>query len=374
MSSFAARAVGDPTSDPIPDPYELTPLEIASGLVFGFTPHVGPAPAENGVPTAREALERAILPALRRAPCLMSFSGGTASSGILAVAVQLARREGLELPVAATNRVPGSASAHEAARQERVLISLGLTDWIRFEFVDELDLVGPVALRVLRRHGFLWPAHSHVSLPLIEWASGGSLITGLGQRNALGEPGALLYRDPGPLRWLLPAAQREVRACWTADAASRPRAEQRRHRWWTALRQVQIGIELLRRLGHELRVEICHPLIDPAFTSALGQLPGAWTAKALFGDLLPAELLDRPITPTAENGFWGSHSRELAEAWQGDGVDPGLVDVEALKLQWSMPRPDPRTFLLLQSIALARESAAALEAGQAEPAGHPAEA
>jgi hypothetical protein len=342
--------------EPILDP--LTPLEIASGLVFGFTPDVSPpASAENGSPSPREALERAILPALRRPPCIVSFSGGRASSAILAVAVQLARREGLELPVPATNHIDGAAGARETAGQKQVIIRLGLTDWIRFEFADELDLVGPVAMRVLRHHGFLWPFHAHFSMPMIEWASGGSLITGLGQRNALGEPGALLCRDPGPLPWLRRSAQREVRARWRADAASRPRAEQRRLWWWARLRQVRIGIDLLRRLGAEVRVEICHPLIDAAFTNALSQFPAhRGTTSALFGDLLPAELLARPTTSTHKDGFWGSHSRELVEAWQGEGADPGLVDVEALRLQWSQPRPDPRTFLLLQSVALARES------------------
>jgi hypothetical protein len=386
VSAFPARAAEDAAPEPSVDPYELMPLEVASGLVFGFAPPVGqPASTENGAPTAREALERAILPALVRAPCLMSFSGGTASSAILAVAVQLARREGLEPPVAATNRIEGLAGAH-AARQEEVIIRLGLTDWIRFDFNDELDLVGPVAMRVLRRHGFLWPSHAHVSMPLIEWAAGGSLITGLGQRNALGEPGGLLCRDPGPLPWLRRSAQGEVRKRWTADAASRPRTERRPAWWWAALRQVQIGIELLRRLGAELRVEVCHPLIDPVVTRALGHLPAnRATSGALFGDLLPPRLLAQPPTPTHRNGFWGRHSLELTEAWNGEDVDPALVDPEALRVQWSLPRPDARTFLLLQAVALARErrtiatpvagaQPVGSEPGQAEPPGHPAEA
>jgi hypothetical protein len=385
VSAFAARAAEDAAPEPILDPYELMPLEIASGLVFGFAPLVS-RPMPHGGATAREALERAILPALLRAPCLLSFSGGTASSAVLAVAVQLARREGLEPPVAVTNRIEGLAGAHETARQEDVIIRLGLTEWIRFDFSDELDLVGPVAMRVLRHHGFLWPSHAHISMPLVEWAAGGSLITGLGQRNALGEPGGLLCRDPGPLPWLRRSAQREVRARWAADVVARPRTAQRPPWWWAALRQVQIGIELLRRLGAELRVEICHPLIDPVFTSALGELPANQaSADALFGDLLPSKLLVQPPTPIHRNGFWGSHSRELAEGWDGENVDPALVDPEALRLQWSLPRPDARTFLLLQAVALARESRsrAAIvtsaqpvgsEPGQAEPAGHAAEA
>ncbi|MBA2361770.1 MAG: hypothetical protein H0V79_12715 [Actinobacteria bacterium] len=336
----------------------MTPLEIASGVVFGFTPPTPAlAPVEIGTLPPREALERAIRPALMRPPCLMSFSGGRSSSAILAVAVHLARREGLELPVPATNRMGGSASADETARQERVIICLGLTEWVRLELADELDLVGPVAMRVLRRHGFLWPSYAHLSMPLVEWASGGSLITGLGYRNALGEPDSLLCRDLDPLPWLRPSAQREVRARWTADATSRPRAEQHRLGWWGRLRRVQVGIELLRQLGAELRVQVCHPFIDPMFSTALGELPvSRRSTHALFGDLLPSELLAPPTMSTYKDAFWGTKSRELAEAWQGEGVDPVLVDAEALQMQWSLQRPDPRTFLLLQSVALARES------------------
>jgi hypothetical protein len=268
-----------------------------------------------------------------------------------------------------TNRIEGLAGAHETAQQEEVIIRLGLTEWIRFDFIDELDLVGPIAMSVLRRHRFLWPSHAHVSMPLVEWAAGGSLITGLGQRNALGEPGGLLCRDPGPLPWLRRSAQREVRARWAADVASRPRTA-RRPPWWAALRQVQIGIELLRRLGAELRVEICHPLIDPVFTSALGELPASGaTAGALFGDLLPSKLLAQPPTPIHRDGFWGRHSRELAEAWDGEDVDPALVDPEALRLQWSLPRPDARTFLLLQAVALACESRSRAALTSAQPVG-----
>ena len=69
----------------------------------------------------------AILPALLRPPCVMSFTGGRGSSLVLAVAVQLARREGLELPVPATIRMRGSANADESAYQERLVIRLGLT-------------------------------------------------------------------------------------------------------------------------------------------------------------------------------------------------------------------------------------------------------
>lgn len=108
----------------------LNRLEIASGLVFGLAPPERlPSAREAGTPL--EALERSIMPALLRPPCLVSFSGGRDSSTILALAVRLARREGLELPIPATNRFPSAAQSDDVEWQERVVVHLGLTDWVR---------------------------------------------------------------------------------------------------------------------------------------------------------------------------------------------------------------------------------------------------
>ena len=54
-----------------------------------------------------------MLRALRRPPCLVSFSGGLDSSALLAVATAVARREGLDDPVPATLVVPGSPESDE---------------------------------------------------------------------------------------------------------------------------------------------------------------------------------------------------------------------------------------------------------------------
>ena len=40
-------------------------------------------------------------------------------------------------------------------------------------------MVGPIAQRVLRRHGILWPTNVHVQVPLLEAARGGTLFTGI---------------------------------------------------------------------------------------------------------------------------------------------------------------------------------------------------
>jgi len=162
----------------MPDAH-LSPLEVATGLVFGAAAH-----AESRIGGSRrsplDVLEDAILPALRRSPCLVSFSGGRDSSCVLAAATRLARREGLPLPVPATNRFPRARTTDESDWQERVVSHLGLSDWVRLEFDDELDAAGPVARRGLRRHGLLWPFNAHFHVPLLEAAAGGAVVTGIG--------------------------------------------------------------------------------------------------------------------------------------------------------------------------------------------------
>ena len=93
--------------------------------------------------------ERAILPALLRPPCLVSFSGGRDSAAVLATATALARREGLPVPIPATNVFSSDQDADESSWQETLVRHLGLSDWIRIEHTDELDLIGPYAKQVL---------------------------------------------------------------------------------------------------------------------------------------------------------------------------------------------------------------------------------
>src|SRR5262245_7497196 len=101
----------------------LTPLETATGLVNGIVrqPRL---PDERGTPLA--ALEEAVLPALARPPCVVSFSGGRDSSAVLGVAVRAARRHGLDLPIPTTNRFPSAPGSNEDEWQESVIAHLGL--------------------------------------------------------------------------------------------------------------------------------------------------------------------------------------------------------------------------------------------------------
>jgi Asparagine synthase len=375
---------------------ELTPLEVATGIVLGVDTPLARGGARR---SPREALEAVIRPALERTPCLVSFSGGRDSSAVLATATALARREGLALPIPATNRFPGAPGSEEAAWQERVVAHLGLEDWLRLEHEDELDCVGPVARRVLLRHGLLWPFNAHFHAPLIEAAAGGALLTGIGgdellSASALDRAGAvvrgrvrprrrdllrlayalsprplrrraLLRRFPGELPWLRPAAQAEFRARWIEQAAADPLAWGRRMRRVGARRDLRVGAESLARLAADAAVHVAHPLSSPELALALAELPAArrWTSRTqalegLVGDLLPADVLDRSTKAHFDEAFWRGPSRELAARWEGGGVDPAVVDAEALRREWSSERPMAQSFLLLQSVWLAEARAA----------------
>ena len=372
----------------------LLPIEIATGVVFGAAADAPAVPAPKAGETPLAALERACMPALQRAPCLVSFSGGVDSSLVLAAATRAARREGLPLPIPATNRFPFAEGTDEAEWQELVISSLGLTDWVRLELADELDAIGPVAARGLRRHGLLWPFNTHFHAPLLGAAEGGSLLTGIGGDELFGVPRfaraydvtrarvrprardllrVALWASPPPLRraliarrmpaelpWLRPAAHAHFARLWAADLAAEPARLAPRVRQLQAGRPFRVGLASLDLLARDAGASIAHPLADPAFGLAVAAAaPGRgfeWRGAAireLFGGLLPIELLSRTTKACFDSAFWGPHSRAFALGWDGCGVDRTVVDVEQLRAVWAGPVPDPHTYLLLQAAWLA---------------------
>jgi asparagine synthase (glutamine-hydrolysing) len=378
--------------------HELSPLEVASGLVFGLLPAAEVTVATDPPGNPLEALEAAVRPALERPPCVVSFSGGRDSSAVLAVATQVARREGLPLPIPSTNRFPDAPDSDENDWQERVIRHLGLDDWARPELTDELDNVGAVATSALRRHGLLWPFNAHFHVPQLEAARGGSLLTGIAgdemlspssweqARAVLGgraRPTASDLRrigflaTPRPIRravlrrrypleygWLRPHALREITALSAAEGASEPMAWKSQLSWRRRFRYLHVGLGSLGRLAGDADVRIEHPFFDPGFAASVARLPRAeqypdrtTAMRRLFGSLLPDDLLARTTKSGFDQAFWGEPSRAFAADWDGEGADPDLVDADALRREWALPAPDPRSFLLLQAAWLAREAA-----------------
>jgi hypothetical protein len=372
----------------------LSDLELACGLVLGGDRRPAPLPSVAPGFTPMTALEGAILPALRRPPCLVSFSGGRDSSAVLAVATALARREGLADPIPATNRIADAPASDEAQWQERVVAHLGLADWARLELTDELDAVGPYAQRAMLRHGLLWPFNAHFHLPLLEAAAGGSLLTGIGgdelfmaacPRRAytvLTAQEAPRPRDvltvgfavaPRPLRravhrrrstvpfaWLSSHARRAIARVVADEEAREPLTPAARLRFWHARRSLRIGTAALGALGRDHDVLVVHPLAAPAVAAAVARsAPRGFRGRtagmrALFAGVLPDEVLGRASKACFDEAFFHRHSRAFAATWDGDGAPAGVVDVEALRREWRSPAPAPQSLTLLQAAWLVR--------------------
>ncbi len=140
-------------------------------MPIGVRPDPVPLPELDRALTPLEALERAVLPGLLEPPCMVDFSGGRDSSIVLATATRVARKRGLSLPVPSTNLFPALPDTHESEWQEIVIRHLGLPDWHRRTFDNELELLGPLATSVMARHGLVAPAAAYVALPALEDAA-----------------------------------------------------------------------------------------------------------------------------------------------------------------------------------------------------------
>ena len=379
--------------------YVMRPLEIAACVVTG---HDGTlAPSASGERNPRRALELVVLEALQRPPCGVAFSGGRDSSAVLAVAVHVARREGLAEPIPITKVFPDVATTEERSWQERVIDHLGLDDWQRVVIHDELDLLGPLATANLVEHGVVWPPTIHGDRPVVDHVRGGSLIDGEGGDEVLGvtahriAPMTTLVRSPRsvtPVRLrraavaLLPKRlrSRRVRDRWTADpipwlrpvaAAALAAAVGREEAaaplsFATSLTQIPrqraqvLGARNREFFARGCNVELSSPLLHPDVVHALAAQGGFFgvgsrtaTLRALVSDLLPDDVLTRPTKATFNGAFWSVHARAFAQRWNGDGVDTSLVDADEVRRAWVAEQPPPNAFALVQQAWLATEGA-----------------
>jgi asparagine synthase (glutamine-hydrolysing) len=378
----------------------LRPLEISSGFIVPR--ERGSARLPQGTATPREAFEAALLPALRRAPCLVSFSGGRDSSSVLAVATHVARREGLPLPIPATLEFPDAAGTRETEWQEQVIAHLGLDDWHRVQMTEELDCVGPVATAVLARHGVLWPINAYFHMPLFEAAAGGSLATGLGGDEAFAPqiwthhlavmrgkqrpvprdvlrvgfalaPARVRYAVvrrsvPELSPWLRPEARRAVGRSLAREGSGQPLRWRAHYRRLLNSPYVAAGFDSLARLGADTGTQVVHPFFSPGFLAALARQPAAerhesreQAMEMLVGALLPAALKGRSTKARFDEVVFQSHSRRLIAEWDGaTGIDPALVDPDVLRAEWAKEIPDAHSAGLLQSVWLATRGRSAV--------------
>ena len=395
---------------PVPEhagaPYVMQGIELATGLVIGVDRSRAPLrPRPVASVELPSILEQALVPALQRAPCVVAFSGGRDSAGLLAAATRAARRHGLPLPIPATNRFPGIDEADESAWQDSVVRHLNLEDWVRIEVTDELDLVGPVARPLLRRFGPLWPANSHFGGLLLPHARGGTFVTGVGGDELL-DPGAHVVarllaerRRPRPRDLRSVAAAMAPRALrvwrrrrqleplpWLAPDATETytRALARETEeplwwgrsvvdgWWRSRQRLALAASIAAACGED--VQVAHPFMEPTF---LGAVAGAlWRTgfpsraaamDLLFGEALPQAVRQRSSKAAFFAPFVSRYSRAFIRSWDGTGVDETLVDVQALRACWDEARVDARSYALLQSAWLAAGTDARIDAVATPP-------
>lgn len=375
--------------------YCMTPLEAAWGWVAGG--EVVPPPAHDDRDrTPLEALEDVIRPALSAPPCLVEFSGGRDSSLVLAVALGLARREGLPLPVAVTRRFPGVADADESRWQEAVAAWIGLEDWEIRQLGTELDLLGPAAQRSLTRHGLLWPTGAHTRWVYVESLGARSVLTGDGGDEVFGALRAAPLRrvvsrverlDRRTIRRIAPTlAPRRVRLAtfrrqyarslqidWlrpeafdglvdalASDTADEPldwRVAVQRH---PRVRGVHLAVRNFEGTASEIGLAPVHPLMAPEFLAALARRGGrlgfasrTHAMRSLFDGLLPDEVLARESKAYFNHTIFGGPTRAFIASWTGEGIDEDLVDGDALRRTWEADKPHGMSSALLQSCWLA---------------------
>ncbi len=161
---------------------------------------------------------------------------------------------------------------------------------------------------------------------------------------------------PAPIPYLRAEAQAEIDrrialqyaygTCrWDRHALSVPLA-----------RSLTVAVRDIGRLAADGNVAYSAPLLDRRFAQSLAEA-GGWrgfggrtaTLRALFGNLLPMDVLERRSKATFSHAFFTDETRRFAEEWSGGGLDESVVDPAVLRPIWAAPVVDFRSALLLQS-------------------------
>lgn len=355
-------------------------------------PRRTPAPtvAPAGSQDVHQVLDELLLDGMTRQPCHVSFSGGRDSSVILAAATRVARREGLPDPIPLTARYPSHPATEESAWQKTVVDHLKLREWMVFDVTTELDVLGETAVTLLRRHGVYLPTPAHSMALFTRRLGAGSLVTGTGgdevlspwghRRRSLRElvtpqrprqtarrvafealPAIVRNRitvhraQPGSAPWMRPAARRAVERAWRADPFWQDLTWRRALVAMLDFRSHEVTRATLETFARGEGVHLVEPFFDPRFVRAfarsgprMGYASRTEAVHALFGGMLPAEVLERSTKAVFNTVFAGPRARAFAERWDGSGLAEDLIDPEALRAEWLRESPDVRTLAPLQ--------------------------
>jgi Asparagine synthase len=367
------RVIGEDVGDSVPKPTEA---EVLASIPCGpsESPRSLPAPRPEGL---EGALERVLVRALMRPPCLVSFSGGRDSSAILALAAAAARKHDLPLPIPITMRFADAPETGEAEWQERVIDHIGLSDHRVLDLATELDLLGPVARHVLGLVGVRWPANAYMHRSMTVHARGGTLLTGAGGDELLAScstpmtlSGHVFVRLPHRVKVALWLRGNPVEGFWWLTQRGRKLVQRTlgedgilySHEWHESVRywygtRVYASLRgVIGLIGAGDDVEVVSPFLEP---EVLVELIGAagihgfpsrtMAMRRICGGLLPDSVLSRVSKASFEGAVWGPQTRAFARAWDGTGLDTDLVDVEALRRAWLADSPDFRSALTLHA-------------------------
>jgi asparagine synthase (glutamine-hydrolysing) len=334
-------------------------------------------------------------------PCYVAFSGGRDSSAVLAIATAVARREGLPDPVPITEFYPEVAETDESDWQRMVIDHLGLSEWLRFPITSENDLIGSGARQGLLRDGLVWPAPLQAKNGLFARLDPGSLLTGEGGDEVFGfrrvaalrrlarerrHPRPITWRLaaeavlPYPIRrrravtsfrrgalqpWLRPGVAEQHHRMLADDQASEPLRWDLSLHWLRRRRGSVLAARNHRALAARYGIRLVEPFLTEEFVSAVAIMGNAfgYTSRAeimdlLFGDVLPAAVVQRRSKAIFNRAVFSTTTRDFAQQWNGEGVDPGAVDPDVLRAEWLSDRPSALSALLLQSAWLAGQASA----------------
>lgn len=358
---------------------DLDPLEIHSGIVLGRRRNGATLDPPDVQESPRDVLDAILLEALSKPPCTVLFSGGRDSSVIMAAAVDVARRHGLPEPVPLTMRSQHPATS-ESQWQEMMIRHLGVEDWVRVEESADLDALGDIATETIRRFGVYWPSNAHSLRYFARIAEPGTLITG-GGGDELFSPwparrlplkvlarrrpwsraakSIAVHQLPPPLRrrvlvsrigvsaprWLREDAAQELKRRFETET-DWPLTWPAGLRAGLATRYTELVRTALDAFAREEGMRLIEPFYDARMITAVANVGPKEGYRSrgdalgrLFPGLLPPEALSRSTKAHFTGLAWGPRAQAFAAAWDGSGLDDGLVDVNEVRAEWARERP-----------------------------------
>ena len=103
-------------------------------------------------------------------------------------------------------------------------------------------------------------------------------------------------------------------------------------------RNFQLAVAGMDVVASERATSDAASALHPLFVSVMAHEGGARgyanrteAMRMLFGDVLPDEISGSRTKAGFGQPYWTHYSQEFGRSWNGEGVDPGLVDVDVLE-------------------------------------------